>query len=107
MVELKADIPAQTGMITVSVCYARPDWQFLRQLQVPAESSLQSALEQSGLLQAVPELQLDQVKVGIFGKLKTLQTPLRSGDRVEVYRPLIADPKDARRRRAQKAAKNN
>lgn len=63
---------------------------------------LRDALERSSLKARVPDLDLAQAKVGIFGKVKDPETPLRDGDRVEVYRPLIADPKDSRRRRAVK-----
>lgn len=86
--------------LRVSVCYARPERQFLEELTLPRGALLRDALERSSLRAQAPELDLAQAKVGIFGKAKALDTPLRSGDRVEVYRPLIADPKESRRRRA-------
>lgn len=92
--------------VEVQVCYALPDMAFLRTLSLPAGSTLQQALEQSGVLQRHPEINLAVNLVGIHGKKKTLDTVLRAQDRVEVYRPLQADPKEARRRRAGgKAAK--
>ena len=86
--------------VEVQVCYALPDTAFLHTLSLPAGSTLQQALEQSGLLQRHPEIDLAVNLVGIHGKKKTLDTVLRTQDRVEVYRPLQADPKEARRRRA-------
>ena len=92
--------------VEVQVCYALPDTAFLHTLSLPAGSTLQQALEQSGVLQRHPEIDLAVNLVGIHGKKKTLDTVLRAQDRVEVYRPLQADPKEARRRRAGgKAAK--
>ncbi len=90
--------------IRVQVCYATPQRQFLRELSVDAGCTLQQAVAQSGLLREVPELDLAAVQVGIYGKKKTLDTILRAHDRVEIYRPLIADPKHARRRRKASAA---
>lgn len=88
--------------VRVQVCYARPGFVFLRELAVPASTTLRAAIEPSGLLAEVPEIDLAVSRVGIFGKSKTLDTVLRDGDRVEVYRPLIADPKESRRNRAMK-----
>jgi uncharacterized protein len=89
------------SLIEVQVCYAHPDLQILRTLQLPQGSTVQQALVQSGLLQEVAGLDLALVKVGIFNKLKTLETVLRPLDRVEIYRPLLIDPKVARRQRVQ------
>ena len=86
--------------VAVQVCYALPDTAFLRALNLPAGSTLQQAVEQSGVLHQYPEIDLDVNMVGIYGKKKALDTVLRAQDRVEVYRPLQADPKEARRRRA-------
>lgn len=86
--------------VEVQVCYALPETAFLHTLSLPAGSTLQQALEQSGVLQQHPEIDLAVNLVGIHGKKKTLDTVLRQQDRVEVYRPLQADPKEARRRRA-------
>lgn len=92
------DGPAEK--INVQVCYATPTLQFLRDLQVDAGTTLEQAIAQSGLLQQVPQIDLKADPVGIHAKKKTLDTVLREHDRIEVYRPLIADPKEARRRRA-------
>ena len=86
--------------IAVQVCYALPDSSFLRSLSVPAGTTIGQAVAQSGLLQAIPGIDLAINMVGIHGKRKPLDTVLREHDRVEVYRPLQADPKEARRRRA-------
>lgn len=88
--------------LRVAVCHALPDRQFLEQLTLPDGALLRDALQHSQLRDFAPGLDIAQAKVGIFGKLKELDTPLRDGDRVEVYRPLIADPKDSRRRRVAK-----
>ncbi len=86
--------------IEVQVCYALPDSSFLRSLVVPAGTTIEQAVAQSGLLQAIPGIDLAINMVGIHGKRKPLDVVLHQHDRVEVYRPLQADPKEARRRRA-------
>lgn len=86
--------------VLVQVCYARPDAQFLRELSVHAGATLQTAIEQSGLLRDAPEVDLALFRVGVYGKLKPLNSSVRERDRIEIYRPLIADPKESRRRRA-------
>jgi uncharacterized protein len=85
--------------IHIQVCYATPEGQFLRALAMDTGSTVQQAIALSGLQQAMPGIDLAAMAVGIYGKKKTLDTVLREHDRVEVYRPLIADPKHARRRR--------
>ena len=86
--------------IEVQVCHALPDSTFLRSLRVPAGTTIEQAVAQSGLLQAIPGIDLGINMVGIYGKRKPLDSVLHEHDRVEVYRPLQADPKEARRRRA-------
>ena len=86
--------------IAVQVCYALPDSAFLRSLRVPAGTTIGQAVALSGLLQEIPGIDLAVNMVGIYGKKKPLDTVLHEHDRVEVYRPLQADPKEARRRRA-------
>lgn len=86
--------------VRVQVCYAKPERQFLRELHVSPGCTLRTAIEQSGIIGDAPEIDLTVFRVGIYGKLKTLDTPLREHDRIEIYRPLIADPKESRRRRA-------
>jgi putative ubiquitin-RnfH superfamily antitoxin RatB of RatAB toxin-antitoxin module len=91
--------------IRVEVAYARSD----RQLIIPIEVSVGTTLEQAIILSRIqehfPEIDLATAKVGIFGKLSTLSTKLRSSDRVEIYRPLIADPRAVRKQRAAKEKK--
>ena len=86
-------------LINVQVCYASDAVQFLRALKVPAGATLEQAIAASGVLDEVPVIDLATMPVGIYGKKNTLDTVLREHDRVEIYRPLIADPKNARRRR--------
>lgn len=99
-----AEIAGQGGAtVRVAVCYARPDAVFLKDIALPAGTTIAAAIEASGVLTAHPELDPVTLRVGIFGKLKAPETPVREGDRIELYRPLVADPKTARRRRVQKA----
>ena len=70
-------------------------------LRVAAGSTVAQAIDASGVLAKFPEIDLTQNKVGIFGKLTKLDSALRDRDRVEIYRPLIADPKEVRRKRAE------
>lgn len=86
--------------IEVEVCYALPDRQELLTIKTPVGSTVQQAIETSGLLAKYPEINLTTGKVGIFAKLSKLDTVLRDHDRVEIYRPLIADPKEVRKQRA-------
>ena len=86
--------------IRVEVAYARPGAAIIRRLQLEAGCTLLEAVSVSGLLRDCPEIDLSRDRVGIFGRLARPDTVLRDGDRVEVYRPLTADPKEARRRRA-------
>jgi putative ubiquitin-RnfH superfamily antitoxin RatB of RatAB toxin-antitoxin module len=88
--------------INVQVCFALPNHQSLRTLSMPEGSTLLEAIRQSGLLRDEPLLDLATCKVGIYGKLHEMDTVLRDRDRVEIYRPLIADPKESRRKRAEK-----
>ncbi|MGD2074507.1 MAG: RnfH family protein [Gammaproteobacteria bacterium] len=91
---------AGAEQITVEVAYAKPEEQLIISLEVPRGATCREAIEQSGILDHFHEIDLEKAKVGIFGKLKKLDEPLRPGDRVEIYRPLIADPKEVRRQRA-------
>jgi uncharacterized protein len=86
--------------IDVEVVYAKVGRQELIRLALPAGATLQQALDASGLLQKHPEIDLAAGKFGIFSKLAKLDTVLRERDRVEIYRPLIADPKEVRKQRA-------
>lgn len=88
--------------IKVEVAYARPDEQVIIPLQVAQGTTLEQAIQLSGLLQRFPEIDLSKNKMGVFGKITKADTALQEMDRVEIYRPLIADPKESRRRRAEK-----
>jgi uncharacterized protein len=87
-------------MLEIEVAYARADTQLIIKLTVEDGATVEQAIRQSGVLQKFPEIDLAINKVGIFGKRVLLQHTLRAGDRVEIYRRLIADPKSARRQRA-------
>ena len=84
----------------VEVAYALPDKQSLVSLEVEKGTTLQEAIEASGSLDSFEQIDLTKDRVGIFSKFATLDTVLREKDRVEIYRPLIADPKQVRKERA-------
>lgn len=86
----------------VKVCYATAHEEVWRELDVEAGTTIEQAIRRSGMLQAVPSIDLAVNPVGIFAKKKPLDTVLRAGDRIEIYRPLLADPKETRRARARK-----
>lgn len=87
-------------MIEVEVVYAEAAVQRLYSLRLEQGATIEDAVRESGLLAAFPQLDLGQCRIGIYGRLKVLDTPLKTGDRVEIYRALIADPKETRRKRA-------
>ena len=89
-------------MLKVEVAYALPHQQFSRRLKMPSGSTVRQAIVQSGVLSKFPEIDLKSVKVGIFSRPVDLDVLLNSGDRVEIYRPLILSPTDARRLRAER-----
>jgi len=89
-------------MIQVEVAYALPDEQIVRVVEGEPGMTVQEAIERSGILELHPEIDLSKNKVGVFGKAAKLDAVLYPGDRVEIYRPLIADPKEARKKRAAK-----
>ncbi|GAB3291641.1 RnfH family protein [Pseudidiomarina andamanensis] len=89
--------------IQIEVAYATPERQQIIPLRVPAGTSVEEAIERSQIKQYFPEIDLSEQKVGIWSKAVKLDHELREGDRIEIYRPLIADPKAVRRRRADQA----
>ena len=103
----------QTRMIEVEVAYAEPDKQLIKTLQVPADTTAIEAVNLSGIREDFPQIPSDdEIEIGIFSKKCTADEVLQAGDRVEIYRPLLIDPKEARRlkaevaeRRKQEAAK--
>ncbi len=86
--------------ITVEVAYALPQQQLIIPVQVAPETTAETAIKVSGIMAKFPEIDLEKNQIGIFGKLTKLNTTLRHLDRVEIYRPLIADPKEVRKQRA-------
>ena len=100
----------KSSMITVEVAYALPEKQTLLSLSVPAGTTALEAVEQSGILKTYPKIDVNSDKMGIFSQVlgtKGLDEPaaykMRERDRIEIYRPLIADPKEVRHRRAEEA----
>lgn len=91
---------ASAERIAVEVVYALPDRQTVLAVQVPPGASVGEVVRHSGMLARHPEIELAAMKVGIYGRRVTLDTRVRSGDRIELYRPLVADPKTARHARA-------
>ena len=89
-----------SAQIQVEIVYARPGRQKVVRVGVREGASVREAIEQSGLLAEFPEIDLEKNKLGIWNKLAKVDASLREGDRVEIYRPLIADPKEVRRLRA-------
>lgn len=87
-------------MIQVELVYALPHEQTLLKFAVPVGTRVAEAVQRSGILAKYPEIDLDKSKLGIFGKLTKPDAELREYDRIEIYRPLIADPKEVRRKRA-------
>lgn len=86
--------------INVEVAYAEPDTQVILPVNIDAGTTVGGAIVQSGIMMKFPNLDIENSKVGIFGKVTPMTTVLKEGDRVELYRPLIADPKEVRRKRA-------
>ena len=86
----------------VEVAYATPEQQVIVTLTLPEGGTVEQAIHASGLLNRFPEIDGTDIKAGIFGSVCKLDEPLKQGDRVEIYRPLLHDPKEARRQRAAK-----
>jgi putative ubiquitin-RnfH superfamily antitoxin RatB of RatAB toxin-antitoxin module len=93
---------ADEKTIPVEVAYATPQTQVIINLSVKPGTTLLDAIKLSGVLEQFPEIDLEKNKFGIFSKANDADTVLREKDRVEIYRPLIADPKESRRKRADK-----
>ncbi|MCH8538187.1 MAG: RnfH family protein [Alkalimonas sp.] len=89
--------------VTIEVVYALPERQSLLTINVPANCTVQQAIVRSGILDMYPDIELENQKVGIWSRAVKMTDRVKAGDRVELYRPLIADPKELRRRRAEKA----
>jgi putative ubiquitin-RnfH superfamily antitoxin RatB of RatAB toxin-antitoxin module len=101
---MASDTVQPTSELQVYVAYATPQDEFVKPMRVATGTTVGQAIEGSGVLARYPDINLVTQPVGIYGKKKTLDTVLRERDRVEIYRPLLADPKDSRRKRAAKKA---
>ncbi|MCU5773914.1 RnfH family protein [Erwiniaceae bacterium BAC15a-03b] len=91
--------------IAVEVVYALPHKQYLLSVKLAEGSTVEQTIKASGILELRREIDLDENKVGVFSRPVKLADEVHDGDRVEIYRPLIADPKELRRQRAERAAK--
>lgn len=87
--------------IQVEVAYALPEKQYLRRVSIPEDSTVEQAIIASGLLTLRTDIDLAKNKVGVYSRSVKLTDTVQEGDRVEIYRPLIADPKELRRQRAE------
>lgn len=90
--------------ITIEVVYALPEKQYLLKVRVTEGTTVEQAITASGILELRTDIDLSKNKVGIFSRPVKLTDTVNEGDRVEIYRPLIADPKELRRQRAEKTA---
>jgi len=93
------------GNIAVEVAYALPEKQYLQRVTLEEGATVEQAIRASGLLELRDDIDLKVNKVGIYSRPVKLHDAVHDGDRVEIYRPLIADPKELRRQRAEKSAK--
>lgn len=91
-----------SAQLSICVCYALAKTQTLVEVCLPAGATVRDAIEASRIVERHPEIDLARAKIGVYGKLKPLDAPLADHDRVEIYRPLIVDPKLARQRRVEK-----
>ncbi|MCE0493104.1 RnfH family protein [Vibrio salinus] len=96
---------AESDTIQVEVAYALPHEQRVISLVVESSMSVEDIIKQSGIIDVYPEIDLTKNKVGVFGRTVKLDSLVRNKDRIEIYRPLIADPKEIRRKRAEEARK--
>lgn len=92
------------GKIAVEVAYALPEKQYLQRVTLQEGATVEEAIRASGLLELRTDIDLTKNKVGIYSRPAKLSYSVHDGDRVEIYRPLIADPKELRRQRAEKSA---
>ncbi|AOE38810.1 RnfH family protein [Pantoea agglomerans] len=92
--------------ISVEVVYALPEKQYQLYVKVEQGSTVEQAIHKSGLLELRREIDLSSNKVGIYSRTVKLGDEVNEGDRIEIYRPLIADPKELRRQRAERAAES-
>lgn len=88
--------------LKVEVAWATPERQVVLRVALPAGATVEQAVRRSGILEVCPDAEFDPQRLGIYGRKVTPDETVRDGDRVELYRPLIADPRDARRARVEK-----
>lgn len=93
-----------SAKIVVEVAYALPEKQYLQRVTLEEGATVEQAIQASGLLSLRTDIDLARNKVGIFSRPAKLQDTVQDGDRVEIYRPLTADPKELRRMRAEKSS---
>lgn len=84
----------------ISIAYALPGRQIVQSFEMPEGATIRFAVESSGILEQLPKLDLDTQKIGVFGKIRPVDSVLKAGDRIEIYRPATADPKKVKRRKA-------
>ena len=102
---MTTDTETETGQIQVEVVLAMPQRQLLVSVSLDEGSTLADAISRSGIAEQFEDFEIDPAKVGVFGRKASMDQVLRNGDRVEIYRALIADPKEVRRERALRQAK--
>ena len=95
----------RAGSVTVEVVYGEPQRQVIRTVALPPGSSVEDAIEASGIREDFPGLEVHPDRVGIWARKVALSEELQEGDRVEIYRPLLIDPKEARRAKAARQAR--
>lgn len=88
---------AEPAVVSVEVAFARPDLQWVEPLDVPAGTSAREALRRSGIPGRFPEVDVERCPLGVYGRVVGEGYVVKAGDRIEVYRPLQVDPRDARR----------
>jgi len=88
-----------SATIAIRVAYATREEQVILELSVPDGTTIQEAIERSGILNRYPDIDLRRQGVGVFGQARPLDYCPRTGDRIEIYRPLVLDPKEARRKK--------
>ena len=94
-----------SAKLSVEVVYALPEKQYLQKVALEEGATVEQAIVASGIMKLRPEIDLSSNKVGIWSRAVKLKDAVHDGDRVEIYRPLIADPKALRRQRAEKSGK--
>ena len=94
-----------TEVFPIEVIYPLPHEQVLFKVAVPKGATIKDGITASGILKHYPDLLLEQLDIGVFGKLAALDTLLKAHDRIEIYRPLLADPKEVRKQRAAEGKK--